>query len=103
MSGDDMERRGVIPMGHRNPGICRNTIARGHARHNGKRHAVFPQHLRLFSPSAKDKGITAFQTHHLFPLLRQLYQQKIGFALLFVVQSGSLSGKDQIAVRSGQV
>ena len=60
VAGDDVERGGAVPVGHRDAVVSGNRHRRGNARHHLKGDAVFNEQFQLLAAPAEDKGVAAF-------------------------------------------
>ena len=61
MTGDDMQGRGIVPMGHRDPVIGRHCDRRSHSRHYLIGDAFFCQKLQFLAASSEKKRISSLQ------------------------------------------
>src|SRR5690625_494453 len=59
----------------RHPRISGASQGGRNTRNNAKTHPMLLQKGHLFAPAAKDKTVTAFETHHIFTCLRMRQQQ----------------------------
>ena len=68
-------------MGHRYARIGRNRHGRRNARHCFKGNVRLYKHLQFLSPSAEDKGVSAFQAKYVFPFFRLPHKNLIDLFL----------------------
>ena len=94
VTGDNVQRRGVVPVGHRDPPVGRRRNSGGHA---GDLLEVQPrpgQGLQLLAAPAKDEGVSPLQPHHAVSRLGLLQQNLVDLRLGHRVAPGLLAHVD---------
>ena len=81
MTGDDMQGRGIVPMGHRDPVIGRHCDRRSHSRHYLIGDTFFCQKLQFLAASSEKKRISSLQADYPIAFLSFLHQDLIDLFL----------------------
>ena len=102
MPRDEPHRLRVITMSQRNPGVRRATAGRRDARHDLERDALGCQFLDLFTATAEDERITAFQPYHTLALPGQVHQLLVDLILRHGVIGATLADINPLGITPTQ-
>ena len=101
MARDEGHRRGMIPVGQRDPCIGGNGDRRTDAGHNLKGDARLPEHLCLLTAAAEDERIAALDAGDHRPVSRLFNEASIDLILDKGVLAYPFSGVDPADIRPG--
>ncbi len=103
VSGDQTHALGVVAVGQRNTRVGRTAGSGGNTGYNGEGNTCMAQGFQLFTTAAKDKRITAFQTHHAFTLLSFAQQDLVNFFLRYAVVASTFTHEHAVGVAANQI
>ena len=86
-----MERRSVVPVGHRNPGISRHCNRGRNSRYHFKINSFFCKKLQFLSSPSEHKRIPALQPQHILPFFCLPHKNPVDLLLGHRMISGMFS------------